>query len=66
MRNRSALFAGFFAGLAAPAAAFKKPDYARAPASDLARMRGDMMRISEDFSKVITREHGKIQKYPAK
>jgi hypothetical protein len=47
-------------GLTASASLYTAPRYRRrAQASDLQRLRGDMLRISGDFQTVMNREYGK-------
>lgn len=59
MNRRSALYAGFLSGLAAPVSAFQTAPYPRLHEIDQARIRNDVVRVGQDFSKVIAREHGK-------
>jgi hypothetical protein len=56
MKNRSALFAGILAGLAAPGSALATTSYPRLEGQDLTRLRGDVERVGLDFSNVIARE----------
>lgn len=62
MKNKSALFAGILAGLAAPGSTFAANSYARLEGQDLSRLRGDVEKVGIDFSNVIAREkNGKIK-----
>lgn len=62
MTNKSALFAGILAGLAAPASAFTTTiEYPRLSGQDLSRLRNDVRRVGNDFSTVIARENGKAK-----
>ena len=67
MKNKSALFAGILAGLAAPASVFSAPSYSRLDEQDVARLRKDVASVAVDFNTVIARErNGKIKSNKSK
>ena len=59
-KRTKALLAGVVAGLASPASFGSHVEYTRVAGSDLSRMRGDVMRIGQDFSRVIEHEKAAI------
>jgi hypothetical protein len=61
MENKSALLAGILAGLNSPTEVYADHHYSRLHGSDKERLRGDVSRIGNDFSRVIEREHGQKQ-----
>lgn len=59
MRSKSAFIAGLVAGIASPGTIGAQSNYKLPRGTDLNRMRGDVVRLGQDFKTVISREHGK-------
>lgn len=62
MRRNGALIAGILAGMTSPATIGAPVRFERLQGTDLSRMRGDVVRVGQDFTTVVQRERGKQQK----
>jgi hypothetical protein len=56
MEKGKAILASVLAGLIAPGSLMQQTQYSRITGSDLSRLRGDTMRVGQDFRNVISRE----------
>lgn len=61
MKNKSALLAAILAGMSSPATVYASSSYSRPTGSDLERLRGDVLRVGNDFHTVIDNEYAKEQ-----
>jgi hypothetical protein len=62
MEKGKAILAGVLAGLIAPGSLMQQTQYSRITGSDLSRLRGDAMRVGQDFRNVIARENKKANR----
>lgn len=62
MEKGKAILASVLAGLIAPGSLVQHTQYSRITGSDLSRLRGDTMRVGQDFRNVIARENKKTSR----
>ena len=66
MEKGKAILASVIAGLIAPGSLMQQTQYSRITGSDLSRLRGDTMRVGQDFRNVISRENKKASRQSAR
>jgi hypothetical protein len=64
MEKGKAILASVLAGLIAPGSLVQHTQYSRITGSDLSRLRGDTLRVGQDFRNVIARENKKASRQP--